>query len=374
MQTVDFTHNPWLVAASFCVALMAGFTGLSLTRGVSALPDWRRKVAISASAVALGGGIWSMHFVAMLGLQMPILFYYDAAVTLSSALVAVLVTGLSLLILHYGPRRRARLMLAGAILGLGIIAMHYIGMAAIEMCRALYTLPGVAAAVVASCGLSMAAIAIAYGRRTRQSILLGTVVFGVAVFAVHFIAIAGTRFVVTGDAPLGGPLMSNEVLAIGVVLSAFALCGAFLLTGVTFLPEAAPVSPVVPSSEPAPVVPEPEPEVAPHRAQPVPFEREGRTQFVDPARVAAIRAEGHYTYIYTPEGQFFCAWSITEAGKRLRDARFVKAHRSYLINPALVSGFERTKDTGVCYFEVPGLEKVPVSRTQLRAVREVLGV
>ena len=96
--------------------------------------------------------------------------------------------------------------------------------------------------------------------------------------------------------------------------------------------------------------------------------------FVDWVDVAAIRAEGHYTQIYTREGRFFSAWSITEAEKRLARSDFVRAHRSYLINPAHVSGFERLKDTGVCYFSYPELAKVPVSRSRLKPVRDILGV
>ncbi|MDX1780611.1 MAG: LytTR family DNA-binding domain-containing protein [Thalassovita sp.] len=90
--------------------------------------------------------------------------------------------------------------------------------------------------------------------------------------------------------------------------------------------------------------------------------------------MAAIRAEGHYTQLYTEDGKFFCAWSITEAEKRLTPDPLIRTHRSYLINPAHVTGFERLKDNGVCLFDVPGLPKVPVSRSRLKVVRETLGV
>ena len=66
---IEAAHDLRLVIASLAVAMMAGFTGLSLTRGANALPPGRRKVVVSMAAVALGGGIWSMHFVAMLGLR-----------------------------------------------------------------------------------------------------------------------------------------------------------------------------------------------------------------------------------------------------------------------------------------------------------------
>ena len=158
---LDFSHNPVLVAASLAVALMAGFSGLSLTRGASALDVGRRKVVVAIAAVALGGGIWSMHFVAMLGLQLPILFYYDTLVTLISALIAILMVGLALLILHFQPRTAVTLTLAGGIVGLGIVAMHYVGMSGMQLCRPVYSAVGIAVALVAAIGLSVAAVWVA---------------------------------------------------------------------------------------------------------------------------------------------------------------------------------------------------------------------
>ncbi len=371
MQALDFSHNTLLVLASLLVATMAGFTGFSLTKGLSERSVAHRKILIALAAIALGGGIWSMHFVAMLGLQLPILFYYDAAITLASALIAILVAGSALLILHFWTRTRRTLVLAGMIVGLGVLAMHYLGMSAMELCRALYTPTGIALAVVSSCVLNVAAFSIAYGQRSQRNIIVGTLFFGCAVFAVHFIAISGTDFVAVDVLREVGPLISNEVMAIGVVLSSFILCGAFLLTGVTFL------APSLPQAA-EPDLPEPAPEdttiVPVASKQQIPYELEGRTMFLDTQDVAAIRAEGHYTHVYTATDKLFCVWSITEAEKRLSPGPFIKPHRSYLINPSFVTGFERLKDNGVCHFEIGSLSKVPVSRSRLRVIREALGV
>lgn len=365
---LEFSHHPALVMASLAVALMAGFSGLAVTRGASALPLGRRKAVVAISAIALGGGIWSMHFVAMLGLQLPILFYYDGLVTLISALIAILMVGFALLILHFRERTSASLTLAGAIVGAGIVAMHYVGMSGMELCRPVYSIGGVAVALVAALVLSIAAIWVAYGERTRGHILLGTLFFGLSVFAVHFIAMAGTGFVGLGNGGAAGPVLSNEILAMGVTLTSFAICGAFLLSGVTFFP--------VPVEAAAPLHADPEPD-APAAAGrvSVPFEKEGRTQFLDAGSIAAVRAEGHYTVLYAGSDKLFCPWSISEAARRLAPAGLIRTHRSYLVNPVFVTEFQRTKDTGMCYFEAVGsLPKVPVSRSRLADVRQVLGV
>lgn len=363
---LDYSHNGWLVAASLAVALMAGFTGLYLTHGASELEPQRRKFVVALAAVILGGGIWSMHFVAMLGLQLPILFYYDALITLISALVAILMVGLALLLLHFRPRTMPTIVGAGVIVGLGIVVMHYVGMAGMELCRPVYNLWDVAISTLASVILSVLAIWVAYDNRTQRNILLGTACFGLAVFTMHFVATGLTDFAASDSAGGAGPVLSNQALAMGVTVSVFLICGAFLLTGITFI---GPQSTVAP-----PVADGPTPEPTALRAG-VPFEREGQTLFADPARIAAIRAEGHYTILYMGAEKLFCPWSITEAETRLHGDGFLRAHRSYLVNPKHVSGFERHKDNGTCYFDgVDALSKVPVSRSRLTDIRSALGL
>ena len=379
---LDVSHDPLLVAASFAIAFMAGFTGLFLTRGAQALAPGPRKRVVATAAVILGGGIWSMHFVAMLGLQMPVPFYYDALTTLISALIGILLVGLGLLILHFRARTPAAITAAGLVFGTGILAMHYVGMSGMQACRPAYAPAGLAATGALSLALATAAIWVAYGARTRRNIALGTVGFALAVVSVHYLAMAGTDFFVEADSRMPNLALGNEALAFAVTLAAFAICGGFLLSGVTVLP-GAPAEPVPAAG--APLQPETDAEAPLPRppegggARPVPYERNGRTYFAAPQAIAAFRAEGHYTVIYHAggdgEGRSFCPWSISEAGRRLDGTPFIRAHRSYLINPTHVSGFERKRDTGVAYFEgVTALGKVPVSRSRLPEVRAALGL
>ncbi|WP_424970589.1 MHYT domain-containing protein [Dinoroseobacter sp. S76] len=374
---LEVSHNGWLVAASLAVALMAGFTGLSLTKGASSLPAGPRKTRVAMAAVALGGGIWAMHFVAMLGLQLPILFYYDPLITLISALVAILIVGVALLILHFLPRSRRTITLAGLCVGIGIPVMHYIGMSGMRLCQPDYTLIGLLEAGAASILLGVAAIWIAYGERTYRNILLGTLFFGLAVFAVHFVAMYGTSFTAIEGASAGGPLISNATLALIVAVIAFVICGAFLLSSVTLLPavEGQQRAPLAEPDHPLEEEPIPAPVEVTQDIKSVPYELDGRTLFVDSQDVTAIRAEGHYTILYRGAQKLFCPWSISDAEARLPKGRFVRAHRSYLVNPAHVTGFERKKDNGVVFFDASGaLEKVPVSRSRLQDVRLALGL
>ncbi|MCG3267846.1 MHYT domain-containing protein [Yoonia sp. I 8.24] len=359
MEFLDVDHDAFLVVMACVVALAAGFTGLSMTRALSTKSEIHKKALITLAAVALGGGIWAMHFVAMLGLQLPTLFYYDAAITLVSALTAILIVGAALIILHFAPRTPATITLAGGIVGVGILVMHYIGMAGLELCRAVYSPLGVALSSIVAIGLCILAFGIAYGKRTNRNILLGTLCFAIAVCSVHFLAMAGTNFVAVPSGAEFGPSMSNETLALGVIFFSFVIFGACLWVSVTYL--------IVPANK-KPEAPE---DHQPSRLQ-IPCERDGGKVFISPSEVAFVRADGHYTQVYTDQERLFCVWPITEATKRLLPTGFLQTHRSYLVNPDRVARFERTKDKGRCVFNGTDLPPAPVSRSKLKPIQDAL--
>lgn len=363
MDFLTVNHSSFLIVMSCVVALVAGFTGLSLTRDLSDKPMFQKKASIALGAIALGGGIWAMHFVAMLGLKLPILFYYDAAITLVSALSAILIVGAALILLHFADRTPFIISLSGGIVGFGILVMHYIGMAGLELCRAVYTTSGVVYSSLVAVALCILAFWIAYGKRTNRNIVLGTICFAIAVCSVHFLAVAETNFVQEPNVAEFGPAMSNETLALGVIFFSFIIFGACLWVSVTYL--------VAPSTEdPVPEDPSEKPE--PIAELQIPCESDGTKVFVRARDVLLVRADGHYTQIYTEHDRLFCVWSITVASKRLLPRDFLQTHRSYLVNPIRVSRFERTKDKGRCLFDGVDLPPVPVSRSKLKAVQDAL--
>ena len=163
MDFLHVSHSNFLVGMSCVVAMVSAFTGLSLTRDLADRVMLHKKVSIALASVVLGGGIWAMHFVAMLGLQLPILFYYDAAITLVSALTAILLVGAALILLHFFQRTPLIISLAGSVVGVGVLVMHYIGMAALELCRAVSTTTGIFLSSLVAIALCILAFWIAYG-------------------------------------------------------------------------------------------------------------------------------------------------------------------------------------------------------------------
>lgn len=385
-----YTYDPWLVLASVAISMMAAFTGLTLTQGLSRLTKGQRQARIVMAAIALGGGIWSMHFVAMLSMRFPVLVHYDILPTTASALIAILLAGIALLLMHFGSRTRARMGLAGAILGTGIVTMHYVGINAIEGCRPVYEPVGFVIVGLIAAGMGAAAIGIAYGRRTRRNTLLATLVFGASVVVVHFSAMNWTDFVEVSRTAFDAPALANAQIALIVLLAGFVISGAFLLTAASLLDGPAEAVAAVEAVPPAPPAPTSEEEVP---AQPriekphdpasaaqssasirVPYEKDGTTFFVPAGEVFALRAEGHYSIVYIASGRVFCPWSISEAQKRL-PAQFLRVHRSYLVNAARVAGFQRRKDNGYCLLDgSPSLDRVPVARSRIPELRAALGL
>ena len=389
------THNIFLVFASIAVSLVAAFTGLALTNNIAGQPENKRKALVVMSAFILGGGIWSMHFVAMLAHEFPIPVYYDSLQTLGSALIAILVVGVALLMLHFSARTPARLISAGLILGTGIVVMHYIGMLAIRGTVPEFSVWSVLLALCVAALAGIVAIRVAYGRRSRQNIVRGSVVFGCAVVAVHYAAMFGTRFSTDNTFKPVPVAMANHTLAIAVTVASFVICGTFLLAATTFLtqttgsvnaePDA--TSPDTPTDTTTPDTtknehPNPVTAISAHdsvasttadQTLQIPFERNKKIEFADSSTVGAIRADGHYTHLYTKDGVRFCPWSITEAEKRLSDKNFHRTHRSYLVNIDEVHSFEKKKETGACLFEgYPQLSSVPVSRNRVLDLSRVL--
>jgi len=381
------SHNMVLVLASIAVSLLAAFTGLAITSNLSSLPDFKRKTLVIMSAFILGGGIWSMHFVAMLAHEFAVPVYYDSVQTLGSVLVAILMVGTALLLLHFSVRTPSRLNVSGLILGGGVIVMHYVGMYAIRGIVPQFNFISVVLAMLVAAVAGITAVRVAYGERTRQNIILGSVVFGVAVAAVHYAAMLGTTFQLDEHFQPVPVVMANHTLALCVTVASFVICGAFLLVTTSFLTHqpAATASRTV-SEKIASIAAKPAAgedsgrpaaagfAVAPNKPRiQIPYEKNKKINYIDSANVAAARADGHYSKLYTKSGVLFCPWSISEVDNKMSDQGFQRTHRSYLVNIAAVHAFEKRGETGVCLFKnYPSLESVPVSRNRIIGLHQVL--
>ncbi|MDP4002965.1 MHYT domain-containing protein [Methylobacterium sp. NEAU K] len=188
-------YNPALVALSIAIAVFAAYTALDLggrARGPVPGPRWPW---ITGAAVAMGGGIWSMHFVGMLAFEMGMPAAYDLSLTLISLLLAVAVTGGAFAWVALSGERFAGLLIGGPLMGLGVAGMHYTGMAAMQVPGNLAYSPSIVAVSVAiAVTAATAALWLTFRRHGVWQKLVAACVMGVAVAGMHYTGMAAATF------------------------------------------------------------------------------------------------------------------------------------------------------------------------------------
>src|SRR6266567_4167547 len=129
-MTVASAYDFPVVLLSVLIAVLSSYTALDLGGRVRAATGWVGWGWIAAASIAMGGGIWSMHFVAMLAFVLPMPVSYDLGLTAASLLLAVVVTAAGFTVAGRHANSISGTMLSGTFMGLGIVGMHYTGMAA----------------------------------------------------------------------------------------------------------------------------------------------------------------------------------------------------------------------------------------------------
>ncbi len=230
------SYDPLLIALSVIIAVFGAYTCFQMAARLSTTHGLWRKALLAGAAVAMGGGIWSMHFVGMLALSLPVIVNYDTLLTLLSALVSVMMTGIALFFAGIGAPTRLKLAGAGLFMGLGISSMHYVGMSAIRAnCVIQYSPTLVVASIVVGILASTAALWLAFNLRRGWHIFPAAGVMGIAVSGMHYTAMAAATFLaVPADVEIvfEAPSISQPLLAILVAVATFLIFGFALLTAI----------------------------------------------------------------------------------------------------------------------------------------------
>ncbi|WP_210583814.1 MHYT domain-containing protein [Streptomyces sp. GESEQ-35] len=200
--TVDgFRYGLVTPVAAYVMACLGGALGLrcivrSLLNKQSWKPGW-----LALGATSIGCGIWTMHFIAMIGFQVEeTRIGYDVGLTVLSLAVAIVVVGIGVFIVGYLGASKVTLSVAGVITGLGVAAMHYLGMAALRLSGTVHydaftVVLSVVIAIVAATAALWAAVSI----RGFLASLGASLVMGVAVSGMHYTAMAAVGVHVHGN-------------------------------------------------------------------------------------------------------------------------------------------------------------------------------
>ncbi|MCH1880445.1 ATP-binding protein [Alcaligenes ammonioxydans] len=222
------SYNSGLVILSLLVAIFS--SGMALhTAHIARMADLRlhRQIAICTGAIALGGGIWTMHFIGMLAFELCTSVHYDPAITMLSVLPSVGASWVALQILSQARVQRSHLIIGGVLVGLGIGTMHYSGMAAMRMAPLLRYEPvtfflSIGVAVI----LATLALWIRFRlHRTRltllQRVVISGIVLGLAISGMHYTGMAAARFI-GQTTPPDDLIIFNSTFA-SMVLSTFTI-------------------------------------------------------------------------------------------------------------------------------------------------------
>ncbi|MEM5428084.1 bifunctional diguanylate cyclase/phosphodiesterase [Cupriavidus oxalaticus] len=227
-------YDNLLVLFSVLVAAMASYTALTLASRLANARGSAVQAWLAAGSVVMGLGIWSMHFVGMLALRLPIPLGYDLPLTAYSLLIAVGASGFALRLVCTDTLPWRRLALGAMLMGGAVAGMHYTGMAAMRMHPAIDYDPLLVAlsvvVAVSACGVAlwMAFQLRHHGRHTTQLRLGAAVVMGLAIAAMHYIGMAAARFApgsVCGavDNGLASDELALPILVITICVLAVAL-------------------------------------------------------------------------------------------------------------------------------------------------------
>ncbi|MCR4542394.1 EAL domain-containing protein [Pseudomonas sp. 18.1.10] len=232
------SYSPSLVVISLFVAILASYTALDLAGRIATAKGRAVFYWMSGGALAMGVGVWSMHFIGMLALRLPFALGFDVGITALSLLIAVLSCGFALWLVNQPHLPAWQLAFGALVMGAGISSMHYLGMAAMRMTPGIDYDPTLfSASLLIAVVASGAALWIAFHlRRNTPYVRLmrggAAVVMGLAIVGMHYTGMAAAQF--ADESYCGAALsgLSGKGLDNLVVVTSLAVLVIALLTSV----------------------------------------------------------------------------------------------------------------------------------------------
>ncbi|MDZ7656015.1 MAG: EAL domain-containing protein [Sulfurimicrobium sp.] len=222
-------YDPVLVSLSVFVAILASYASLLVSQHVStAIRESTRRLWVAFGGLCLGIGIWAMHFVGMLAFSLPCSTSYNATLTMLSTIPSILASILAIQIISRRELSRLQLATGGLLIGAGIGAMHYAGMAAMSLNGLIrYDAKLFLLSILVAIALATFALWIKFRLQLLRSrwnmgvTIASAVVMGLAVSGMHYIAMLAAYFIREGDITIE-PGISPTFLA-AIVLTATSL-------------------------------------------------------------------------------------------------------------------------------------------------------
>ncbi len=194
------SYQPALVCLSVAIAVLAAYASLDLATNLHIIRGPTRRMWLLGGSVALGSGIWAMHYIGMEAFRLPIPVFYDWPTVLLSFVVAVIASGIALFTISRPGLRSPPILFAGCSVGSGIAAMHYLGMDAMRLnAMCVYSTPLVTLSIVDAILIATSALYTAYALRNRIPSAgwrkaSAALLMGLAISSMHYLGMAAVRF------------------------------------------------------------------------------------------------------------------------------------------------------------------------------------
>ncbi len=231
-------YDARLVALSVFIAIVASYAALDLAARVTSATGGTRYLWLSGGATAMGIGIWSMHYIGMLAFRLPVPVQYDWPTVLLSLLAAIFASFVALFVVSRKRMGPLQALVGCVIMGGGIAAMHYIGMAAMRLPATCHYSPAIVVlSVVLALVISLVALWLTFhfrGETTSWSWrkILSALVMGAAIPVMHYTGMAAASFTPSTlvRADLSHALSISSLSIAGVIVVTFMVLGLSLLT------------------------------------------------------------------------------------------------------------------------------------------------
>src|SRR5580658_6471727 len=200
LSALPRSYDDRLVALSILIAILAAHTALDLAGRTAAATGRARAAWLCGGAIAMGFGIWAMHYVGMLALDLPVPILYDLPTVFASLLAAIAASAIALFAVSGKQFSTRAIAGSSLVMGAGIAAMHYIGMAAMRLpAECNYDISIVIASVAVAVAVSAVALMLSFHFRTTADSLnpgklISAVVMGFAVAAMHYTGMSAVTF------------------------------------------------------------------------------------------------------------------------------------------------------------------------------------
>jgi two-component system sensor histidine kinase/response regulator len=222
MRVIHGFYDGRLVVLSIVIAILAAYAALDLSGRLTVSHGRARLAWLWGGAFSMGIGVWSMHYVGMEALRLPVPVRYDWPTVLFSMAVAILASAVALFVASRQTLTTTVAVLGSVLMGGGIAAMHYIGMAAMRMpAMCIYSYPVVTLSVFLCVAISFVAIRLTFAVRNHTSSWSwqksrNALLMGLAIPVLHYVGMAAVSFV---PAPLAGDELRHaiDISNLGVV-------------------------------------------------------------------------------------------------------------------------------------------------------------